>query len=240
MLAAALSAGIAAGVLLLAAAVAVVRLYDVGFRRRGEDGKIVAVWRRRKWPSPAGEKARRDPEKGQTSARVADGPDLPEEKEEKRVTGEETKKPEEEDDGRPDAALSSVQKFGWEEVEEMTETFTTAVIGEGGFSTVYLARLGGGGASSAPLGAVKVHSSGSGSERLHRAFRQELEVLLRLRHPHIVRLLGYCDDRGKPNKPPDPKIPPILRISNLPPNLPPPLPRPLCPNSLGSSSSPTF
>uniref|UniRef100_R7W5U1 Putative LRR receptor-like serine/threonine-protein kinase n=1 Tax=Aegilops tauschii TaxID=37682 RepID=R7W5U1_AEGTA len=39
-----------------------------------------------------------------------------------------------------------------------------------------------------------VHCS---SERLHRAFRQELDVLLSLRHPHIVRLLGYCDERDE-------------------------------------------
>ncbi|CAL9160523.1 unnamed protein product [Musa hybrid cultivar] len=84
---------------------------------------------------------------------------------------------------------TAVWRFGWAEIESLTGKFAAAaVIGEGGSSTVYLARLG-----DASLGALKLHRP---SERLYRAFRQELDVLLRLRHPHIVRLLGYCDDRG--------------------------------------------
>jgi hypothetical protein len=83
---------------------------------------------------------------------------------------------------------SSARRFAWAEIESVTAGFSSRVIGQGGFSTVYLACL-----SSSRLGAVKVQRS---SERLHRAFRQELHVLLSLRHPHIVRLLGYCDERG--------------------------------------------
>ncbi|XP_066332211.1 salt tolerance receptor-like cytoplasmic kinase 1 [Miscanthus floridulus] len=79
------------------------------------------------------------------------------------------------------------RRFAWAEIESVTAGFSSRVIGQGGFSTVYLACL-----SSSRLGAVKVQRS---SERLHRAFRQELDVLLSLRHPHIVRLLGYCDER---------------------------------------------
>jgi serine/threonine protein kinase len=48
---------------------------------------------------------------------------------------------------------------------------------------VYLARLRHG----APV-AVKV--------RRLRAFRQELSLLRRLHHPHIVKLLAYSDDHG--------------------------------------------
>ncbi|KAF8780365.1 hypothetical protein HU200_001477 [Digitaria exilis] len=78
------------------------------------------------------------------------------------------------------------RQVSWAEVEAMTGGFTSAVVGEGGFSTVYLARLGG------SLAAVKVHRGSS--ERLHRAFRQELHALLRVgRHPHIVRLLAFSD-----------------------------------------------
>lgn len=96
--------------------------------------------------------------------------------------------------------IDHVRRYGWMEVESLTTIFTTTVIGEGGFSIVYLARLPCGAAASSSLAAVKVHRSG---ERLHRAFLQELDVLLRLRHPRIVRLLGYCDDRGNPAlKPP--------------------------------------
>lgn len=78
-------------------------------------------------------------------------------------------------------------RFGWTEVESITGGFNSAVIGEGGFSTVYLARF------SRCLGAVKVCRS---SERLQRLFRQELDVLRTVKHPHIVRLLGFCDERG--------------------------------------------
>ncbi|XP_010933767.1 salt tolerance receptor-like cytoplasmic kinase 1 [Elaeis guineensis] len=104
-------------------------------------------------------------------ARVADGPDP--EPELEPVKGE-----------------PAPRRFGWPEIESLTGNFiSSAVIGEGGSSTVYLASL-----PSPPssLAALKVLRS---SERLHRAFRLELDVLLRLRHPHIVRLLGFCDDR---------------------------------------------
>ncbi|XP_062185895.1 salt tolerance receptor-like cytoplasmic kinase 1 [Phragmites australis] len=83
----------------------------------------------------------------------------------------------------------AARQLAWAEVETATGGFSSRVIGHGGFSTVYLASL-----SSSRLGAVKVSCS---SERLHRAFRQELDVLLSLRHPHIVRLLGYCDERDE-------------------------------------------
>uniref|UniRef100_J3LJ72 Protein kinase domain-containing protein n=1 Tax=Oryza brachyantha TaxID=4533 RepID=J3LJ72_ORYBR len=85
-------------------------------------------------------------------------------------------------------AATSARQLSWAQVEAMTRGFTSAVVGEGGFSTVYLARVAG------SLAAVKVHRS---SERLQRAFRQELDALLRVRHPHIVRLLAFCDQRDE-------------------------------------------
>ncbi|KAF0932877.1 hypothetical protein E2562_012197 [Oryza meyeriana var. granulata] len=85
-------------------------------------------------------------------------------------------------------AKSAARQLSWAQVEAMTRGFTSAVVGEGGFSTVYLARIAG------SLAAVKVHRS---SERLQRAFRQELDALLRVRHPHIVRLLAFCDQRDE-------------------------------------------
>lgn len=87
---------------------------------------------------------------------------------------------------------AEVRRYGWAEVVSLTGNFTATVIGEGGFSTVYLACLPG---SSSYLAAVKVLRSG---ERIHRAFLQELDVLRRLEHPRIVRLLGFCDDGGNP------------------------------------------
>ncbi|KAG1359303.1 salt tolerance receptor-like cytoplasmic kinase 1 [Cocos nucifera] len=84
---------------------------------------------------------------------------------------------------------AAVRRYAWPEVESLTGNFTATVIGEGGFSTVYLARLPGADSS---LAAVKVLRSG---QRVHRAFLQELDVLRHLSHPRIVRLLGFCDDR---------------------------------------------
>ncbi|KAG8060065.1 hypothetical protein GUJ93_ZPchr0002g23564 [Zizania palustris] len=81
------------------------------------------------------------------------------------------------------------RRFDWAEIESVTGGFSSRVIGQGGFSTVYLASL-----SSSRLGAVKVQRS---SERLQRTFLQERDVLLSLRHPHVVRLLGYCDERDE-------------------------------------------
>ncbi|KAG2567735.1 salt tolerance receptor-like cytoplasmic kinase 1 [Panicum virgatum] len=83
----------------------------------------------------------------------------------------------------------AARQLAWAEVEAATRGFSSRVVGRGGCSTVYLASL-----PASRLGAVKVHCS---SERLHRAFRRELDVLLSLRHPHIVRLLGYCDERDE-------------------------------------------
>ncbi|GJN09329.1 hypothetical protein PR202_ga27328 [Eleusine coracana subsp. coracana] len=81
---------------------------------------------------------------------------------------------------------ASARQLSWSQVEAMTCGFTSAVVGEGGFSKVYLARLAGG-----SLAAVKVHNRSSSSSSS--AFKQELDALLRVRHhPHIVRLLGFC------------------------------------------------
>lgn len=86
----------------------------------------------------------------------------------------------------------SVRKFTWDEVERVTMNFSK-VIGSGGFSTVYLAHFPGLSVALG-LGAIKIHI---GSERLNQLFKQELDILLRLRHENIVELLGYCDDGGE-------------------------------------------
>ncbi|XP_066324719.1 salt tolerance receptor-like cytoplasmic kinase 1 [Miscanthus floridulus] len=81
------------------------------------------------------------------------------------------------------------RRLAWREVEALTGGFDEAtVVGRGGSSTVYLARL----LDGSPV-AVKVHRWCGGERRL-RAFRQELDLLRRLRHPNIVALLAYSDD----------------------------------------------
>lgn len=90
-------------------------------------------------------------------------------------------------------APAVVREFNWEDIRRMTANFGE-MIGSGGFSRVYMGRLSGeAGASWSGLAAVKVHT---GSERLNMAFRQELDILLRIRHENIVKLIGFCDDEG--------------------------------------------
>ncbi|GJM89974.1 hypothetical protein PR202_ga06207 [Eleusine coracana subsp. coracana] len=85
--------------------------------------------------------------------------------------------------------LLEPRRLTWREVEALTGGFDeAAVVGRGGSSIVYLARLRRG----APV-AVKVHRWCGGERRL-RAFRQELDLLRRIHHPHIVALLAYSDD----------------------------------------------
>jgi hypothetical protein len=91
-------------------------------------------------------------------------------------------------------------KLTWREVEALTGGFDeAAVVGRGGSSTVYLASSCRVAVVSPPV-AVKVHRW-CGGERWLRAFRQELDLLRRLRHPHIVSLLAYSDDHGTRHSP---------------------------------------
>lgn len=84
-------------------------------------------------------------------------------------------------------AVSSVTCYSWDDVEALTSNFSR-LIGSGGYSSIYMARL-----SSSAKAAIKVHVS---SHRLYKIFRLELDILLRLQHPNIVKLLGYFDDSG--------------------------------------------
>ncbi|KAL8141728.1 hypothetical protein V2J09_014760 [Rumex salicifolius] len=82
----------------------------------------------------------------------------------------------------------ALKRFSWNETEKMTSSFSE-VIGLGGYSTVYMAKLTG-----SAMGAVKVYNF---SERLNQVFRSELEVNSQLSHPNVVKLLGYCDERDE-------------------------------------------
>ncbi|XP_072989081.1 salt tolerance receptor-like cytoplasmic kinase 1 [Typha latifolia] len=95
------------------------------------------------------------------------------------------------DEPNPEPKWGPIRQFTWSEIESMTSSFTSSVIGEGGFSTVFLALL----PSSCSLAAVKLHRR---SDRLRCLFLQELAVLRRISHPHIVSLLGFSDDGAAP------------------------------------------
>lgn len=79
----------------------------------------------------------------------------------------------------------------WEDIEKLTKNLST-VIGHGGFSKVYLARF-----PDSSTAAVKIQCCTT--HRLLEAYNQELQILLHLNHPNIVKLLGHCHQshRGK-------------------------------------------
>ncbi|KAK6146553.1 LOW QUALITY PROTEIN: hypothetical protein DH2020_020422 [Rehmannia glutinosa] len=91
---------------------------------------------------------------------------------------------EDEDD---DNTTQRIMRLCWDEIQKSTMD-SSKVIGYGGFSTVYLARFG-----DCSRAAVKIGQYSS--QRMYEAYKQELDILLRLRHHNIVKLLGYCDDR---------------------------------------------
>ncbi|KFK31987.1 hypothetical protein AALP_AA6G185500 [Arabis alpina] len=80
---------------------------------------------------------------------------------------------------------SGVTCYSWDDLEAITSNFSR-LIGSGGYSSIYMARL-----SGSDKGALKVHVS---SHRLYQIFKVELQILLHLQHPYIVKLLGYFDD----------------------------------------------
>ncbi|KAH6819961.1 hypothetical protein C2S53_018120 [Perilla frutescens var. hirtella] len=83
-------------------------------------------------------------------------------------------------------ARLTLRMFSWEEIQKLTMNFSI-VIGYGGFSTVYLAKL-----SDSSMAAAKIQFRCS--QRLNEAYEKELEILLRINHPYIVKLIGYCDE----------------------------------------------
>nr|GME00975.1 probable receptor-like protein kinase At1g33260 [Ipomoea batatas] len=86
------------------------------------------------------------------------------------------------------SVLILVWRFSREEVERLAANFARSrVIAYGGFSTVYLGKF----SDSMPAAMKIVDGS---SERLQRIFRQELEILLKIRHDNIVRILGFSED----------------------------------------------
>ncbi|KAA8539769.1 hypothetical protein F0562_026461 [Nyssa sinensis] len=85
--------------------------------------------------------------------------------------------------------VQQYQKFTWEEIVSATSSFSDNLsIGMGAFGTVYKCSL------HHTTAAVKVLHS----KEAHRTkqFQQELEILSKIRHPHLLILLGACPDHG--------------------------------------------
>ncbi|CAH8354006.1 unnamed protein product [Eruca vesicaria subsp. sativa] len=81
------------------------------------------------------------------------------------------------------------QHYSWEEITAATSNFSEDLkIGIGAYGTVYKCNL------HHTTGAVKVLHAGE--TQLSKQFDQELEILSKIRHPHLVLLLGACPERG--------------------------------------------
>ncbi|KAF5731047.1 U-box domain-containing protein 35-like [Tripterygium wilfordii] len=81
------------------------------------------------------------------------------------------------------------QKFTWEEIVSATSSFSESLrIGMGAYGTVYKCSL------HQTTAAVKVLHSNENQN--NKQFQQELEILSKIRHPHLLILLGACPDRG--------------------------------------------
>ncbi|XP_044959092.1 U-box domain-containing protein 35-like [Hordeum vulgare subsp. vulgare] len=85
--------------------------------------------------------------------------------------------------------LTKYNRYSWEHIQAATSSFSSdLVIGKGTYGTVYKAKF------QHTVAAVKVLNSleGFGTQQL----QQELEVLGKIRHPHLLLLLGACPERG--------------------------------------------
>lgn len=81
------------------------------------------------------------------------------------------------------------QEFTWEEIKTATSSFSEDLkIGKGAYGDVYKCNL------RHTIAAVKVlHSPKS---NLFKQFDQEIEILSKIKHPHLVLLLGACPEHG--------------------------------------------
>ncbi|CAH8385968.1 unnamed protein product [Eruca vesicaria subsp. sativa] len=89
----------------------------------------------------------------------------------------------------PVAPKLQYQEFTWEEIKTATSSFSEDLkIGKGAYGAVYKCNL------RHTIAAVKVlHSPES---NLSKQFDQEIEILSKIRHPHLVLLLGACPEQG--------------------------------------------
>ncbi|MFQ6661743.1 hypothetical protein Gotur_029789, partial [Gossypium turneri] len=81
------------------------------------------------------------------------------------------------------------RKYSIVEIEEATENFSASnKIGEGGYGPVYKGKL-----DHTPV-AIKILRPDAAQGK--KQFKQEVEVLCSIRHPHMVLLLGACPEYG--------------------------------------------
>ncbi|GLJ44009.1 hypothetical protein SUGI_0917420 [Cryptomeria japonica] len=87
------------------------------------------------------------------------------------------------------SAEERYRKYSIEEIEKATDSFSESLkIGEGGYGPVYKGSL--------DHTAVAIKVLKTDAERGRHEFQQEVEILSRIHHPHMVMLLGTCPERG--------------------------------------------
>lgn len=78
-------------------------------------------------------------------------------------------------------------RFSLDQIQHATSNFLVdLVIGKGGFGKVYKGTFG-----PTSVAIKRLHSMSSQGSR---EFQTEIEMLSKLRHSHLVSLIGYCDD----------------------------------------------
>ncbi|GFY98649.1 malectin/receptor-like protein kinase family protein [Actinidia rufa] len=90
----------------------------------------------------------------------------------------------------PDAA-ANCRYFSLGEIQHATKNFEESnVIGVGGFGKVYKGIIDG-------ATKVAIKRSNPSSEQGVNEFQTEIEMLSKLRHRHLVSLIGFCEDNGE-------------------------------------------
>ncbi|KAG1326179.1 receptor-like protein kinase ANXUR2 [Cocos nucifera] len=88
-------------------------------------------------------------------------------------------------------AAGLCRHFSFAEIKQGTKNFDESlVIGVGGFGKVYRGVIDGG-------MKVAIKRSNPSSEQGVHEFQTEIEMLSKLRHKHLVSLIGYCEDDGE-------------------------------------------
>ncbi|XP_074308724.1 receptor-like protein kinase FERONIA [Silene latifolia] len=93
---------------------------------------------------------------------------------------------------RPSLPSDLCRRFSLTQIRVATRDFDkNLIIGSGGFGKVYKGCIDGGATD------VAVKRLNPTSKQGEREFLTEIEMLSRLRHRHLVSLIGYCDEKGE-------------------------------------------